>query len=295
MKKKNLDILNLKKGYLYNHGYLKDDEIYSPTYFNKNIFCLLKIKTAGRVKLKINDDVHFIKSEKSFTVLIMKGQTFSLISSKNFEFWAFFFEINDFFKFKNSIDRMKLKIVEYYFYSFSSFYKQEGQTYKAINNITQSIMDLASLNLPDYVLDIEHLLWDLLLLIEKEMFYIGYHPIIDNKSTDYKDLEPAIEYIEKNIISENVINLDKLCEITSLSKASFMRKFKKLFIYTPVEFVNIKKMEIAKNLIQTTNDSITDIAFKLGYSNLITFERNFKKIYKVNPSYLRVNLNMKVS
>ena len=62
-----------------------------------------------------------------------------------------------------------------------------------------------------------------------------------------------------------------------MSKSNFFSLFKNTFGITPNEYVIRGKIEKAKQIIQTSSQkSITQIAYELGYSDSSYFSKQFK-------------------
>lgn len=51
------------------------------------------------------------------------------------------------------------------------------------------------------------------------------------------------------------------------------------------------RMEVAKRLLDTTNQRIVDISSQVGYSNIAYFSTAFRKYYQVSPQEYRKNQN----
>ena len=58
---------------------------------------------------------------------------------------------------------------------------------------------------------------------------------------------------------------------------------------TPLDYVNMIRIQMACELIRKTNRSMGDIAIKCGYDTISTFNRNFKKITGLTPYQLKNN------
>jgi AraC-like DNA-binding protein len=93
------------------------------------------------------------------------------------------------------------------------------------------------------------------------------------------------EYIDEHVASP--ITLDKLSENVYLSPFYLSRLFKKGTGYSPIKFVIQKKMELAKELLASTDLKVNAIAYRIGYQNPYYFYRLFKKIVGVTPSEYR--------
>lgn len=85
----------------------------------------------------------------------------------------------------------------------------------------------------------------------------------------------AVRYIHKHIAEE--IELEKLAELSCLSKDHFIRLFKKGMGTTPLQYVNQKKIEKAQLLLLTEELAVKEIAFRLAFEDYSYFNRLFKK------------------
>ncbi len=95
----------------------------------------------------------------------------------------------------------------------------------------------------------------------------------------------ARNYMQANY--HNKINLDKLALIACVSKRHFQRVFKLEYGCSPVTYMNRYKMSAAKNLLNTTSMSCTEIALELGFDDIFYFSKLFKKITGSNPKSQR--------
>lgn len=95
----------------------------------------------------------------------------------------------------------------------------------------------------------------------------------------------AVRYIHKHIAEE--IELEKLAELSCLSKDHFIRLFKKGMGTTPLQYVNQKKIEKAQLLLLTEELAVKEIAFRLAFEDYSYFNRLFKKITGVTPQEYR--------
>ena len=77
-------------------------------------------------------------------------------------------------------------------------------------------------------------------------------------------IDQVTAYINENI--ERRITLEELAETASLSSFHFSRRFKRDTGYSPVEYVNHKKLDYAKTLLIRTEWPVTEIAEKTGFS-----------------------------
>lgn len=95
--------------------------------------------------------------------------------------------------------------------------------------------------------------------------------------------------IEKNLY--NNLNIEQLAYICNMSLSKFKREFKKTFSDTPAHYIKSRRLQKASVLLRNTNDSITEIAFSLGFVDVSTFSSNFQEKFKLSPSKYRLNHN----
>lgn len=96
----------------------------------------------------------------------------------------------------------------------------------------------------------------------------------------------------KSVIQKNLyanLSLDELALLTHLSVSSFKRKFRETFDDSPRKYITRKKVEKAAELLKSTRDRISDIAYDVGFDSLATFNRNFNAEYGKSPSDYRLN------
>lgn len=95
--------------------------------------------------------------------------------------------------------------------------------------------------------------------------------------------------IEKEFdIDKNILLFAKEFNITDLA---FRNKFKETFGTTPKKWQNIKKLEKAKLLLETTDYNVTQVCQQSGFDNISWFIQAFKNEYKITPKQIKNNKN----
>lgn len=111
----------------------------------------------------------------------------------------------------------------------------------------------------------------------------NYSPILKDDAT--KNLKVILEYIQENYM--NTISINDLANIVNFSDHYFMKFFKKNMGVTCVDYINDYRLNVATNLLTTTDLSISEIGEKVGILNTSYFNRIFKKKYNVTPKEYR--------
>ena len=68
-----------------------------------------------------------------------------------------------------------------------------------------------------------------------------------------------------------------------MSETNFRRIFSAYMGHAPLEYFNLIRISKACELIKSTMLSMEDIAMKVGYLQMSTFNRNFKKVMGESP------------
>lgn len=103
------------------------------------------------------------------------------------------------------------------------------------------------------------------------------------------DVNPLVENI-KNYIFSNLefdINISHIAEFFHYNKLYIARLFKKETNMNIRDYINIQRIEKAKKLLETTDETIISISNKVGFNNVTYFNRLFKNIIKITPTQYR--------
>lgn len=94
------------------------------------------------------------------------------------------------------------------------------------------------------------------------------------------------EIIEENL-NANDFNIDTIAGTIGLSRSAFFKKLKSLTGFAPVDLVKEIRLTKAACLIETTDDSITEIAYSVGFRDAGYFGKCFRKKYDMTPKEYR--------
>ena len=94
-----------------------------------------------------------------------------------------------------------------------------------------------------------------------------------------------IKYIEDNYMNE--ITLDDLAELSGYSKFYFCKMFSRYTGSTLPDFINRRRIVASEFMLSDEELKITDIAMRVGFSSITTFNRAFRKINGCTPSEFR--------
>jgi len=86
------------------------------------------------------------------------------------------------------------------------------------------------------------------------------------------------------------LNVNMLAEEMGIGRSQFYRKLKALTNYSPVELLRKLRLAKARELLSTTDRTISEIAYEVGFSAPAYFTRVFRESYGEAPSELRTRL-----
>ena len=99
---------------------------------------------------------------------------------------------------------------------------------------------------------------------------------------DENFLDKLIEVIQKNI-SEPDFNVDILAEKMNMSRSSLHRKIKGIAQITPNEFIQLERLKMAAQLIQSGEYRINEVCYIVGFNSSSYFAKCFQKQFGVLP------------
>lgn len=127
----------------------------------------------------------------------------------------------------------------------------------------------------------------MLLALCLEIIRLNENETIQNKvhTKSNMQIEKALAYVGEHYI--HPIKIEELAEVCHMSEPHFRRVFGEYMSMTPTEYIQLIRIQKACELIKKSDDSIRNIAMKVGYSAPCTFDRNFKKIVGMAPNEWR--------
>lgn len=93
------------------------------------------------------------------------------------------------------------------------------------------------------------------------------------------------DYINNHFAED--LSLETVASQAGFSKFHFSRLFKQYTDSTFYKYLNQKRIEFAKSLLQDPGVSVTEVAFKSGFSSLSAFLRMFKLMNNCTPTEFR--------
>lgn len=129
-------------------------------------------------------------------------------------------------------------------------------------------------------------------LIEDQKQVFGQFNSIDAIKTSTKKEVLRRLLIAREFMDTNYSKSLSCCDMAqqaALSEYHFFRLFKRVFNISPRQYIIRKRLEVAQGLIRDGEDQVTDIAVSVGFSDLQSFSKSFRKMYGYPPSEVRLS------
>jgi transcriptional regulator GlxA family with amidase domain len=88
--------------------------------------------------------------------------------------------------------------------------------------------------------------------------------------------------------------VEEMVRRSGLTPRTFKRRFKAATSHTPIAYVQRIRVERAKRLLETTDESIEEISWAVGYEDSASFRRLFKRLTGLTPGAYRQRFRVPV-
>lgn len=143
-------------------------------------------------------------------------------------------------------------------------------------------------NLPGRLLYLKSLLGELLIQIYRWRITRQEKGLTNQRRTLGWNQDPVsavIEYVDENIASR--LSLARIARAFHVTPEHSSRPFRQQTGMTVGQFLRLRRISMAKQLVKETNQQITDIAVACGFASLPHFSRVFKEITGMTPTEFR--------
>lgn len=156
--------------------------------------------------------------------------------------------------------------------------------HKAINTLFEAMKNPSS----GYKFKVIGALYELFGIIVDEHLYLPVSSTFIPGDKNVPKLKNVLSYIRGNYHKQ--INLDDMAKCAGMSTKYFCYFFKELTRKSPVEYLNLYRIERATRKLMNSDLSVTEIAYNCGFNDLSYFIKTFKSIKGVTPAkYRKIN------
>jgi YesN/AraC family two-component response regulator len=103
-------------------------------------------------------------------------------------------------------------------------------------------------------------------------------------SQEYKDfLQKCLTIVEKHL-NDNDFNIKTLAGEIGMSHSNLYRKIKSISGQSANGFIRVIRLRKAAEIMLTSDCTVYEVAYKVGFNDLKYFREQFSKLFGVNPS-----------
>lgn len=131
-------------------------------------------------------------------------------------------------------------------------------------------------------------------LVEMKFKELLFNISINPSNREIVALFNSIQQVEKTNLNDVMmknfqsdLKLEDYARLSGRSLSTFKRDFQNHFKETPGKWLNNKRLEYAKLLLQNSELNINDICWESGFKNTSHFNNSFKEKYKYPPNQYR--------
>ena len=108
----------------------------------------------------------------------------------------------------------------------------------------------------------------------------------DQQASLKLNLNRVRNYIGQNL-TDPALTVKSIADATGISTTALSGMFRHQMKTTPARYIREQRLELARELLQTTNLTMQEITERCGFGSLETFHRVFKEAYGITPGKLR--------
>lgn len=133
-----------------------------------------------------------------------------------------------------------------------------------------------------YQIMTKHILYSILIDIIRHFNYIDKAAEYSHLESTVMPMKRAIDFIDENL--DKQITLSDISSVAAMAPTYFSSIFKKMNGLSPWEYITIKRVEMAIDLLKRTNMNKLEIALQCGFSSSSNFYKAFARVTGKKPS-----------
>lgn len=266
----NVELENISHPDFYGINILLNDCSYRQSHFHFDMEFIFVLEAEGHIKIQ----EHSFKLTSGQGLLINSTQLHEIIGSPQMKLLIFQFSSNIFHHIFPQIENIQFDNAPIHI-------KPNSELIRYIHQASINYFDKKSNPLVTY---------GYLSLLISSLMDIFPHQFLNNSETDRflentERLSRIATYIQKNYLSN--IKLEDVSARESLSITYFSHYFKKNFGITFKEYINNLRCEYAKQMLVNSRESLINIAYGCGFSDVRSLNSNFIARYQISPKDFR--------
>lgn len=135
-------------------------------------------------------------------------------------------------------------------------------------------------------------------LARLSVFYQIWDRFAASAAPSPTDDERAVTWMQKGLEYMDIhyaegISVERVSEYVGVNRTHFTKQFHKIYGTTPIQYIQNLKMNEAKLLLEQTSYTLSEIASSIGFPDLFSFSKAFKKHSGISPTQYRKQLAAK--
>ena len=121
----------------------------------------------------------------------------------------------------------------------------------------------------------------------KSVFGDGLSLSEENVSKTDKDFVAEFKKAISQRLDDSELSVETLGSLFGMSRVQLYRKIKNLTNYTPIEIIRITRLKTAQQLLASTDLTIAEITYQVGFTSPSYFTKCYKEYFGENPNDTR--------
>ncbi|MNC37907.1 HTH-type transcriptional activator Btr [compost metagenome] len=152
------------------------------------------------------------------------------------------------------------------------------------------------------------MMWDFFSLVKSDTHsdlgrLILFHRIFDQLLAAVQNTasgeDPNVSWLQKGheymeIHYAEGITVERVAAYVGVDRTYFTKQFRKTYGITPIQFIQDLKMKEARRLLEQTSYTLSEIAQSVGYPDLFSFSKAFKKQLGAAPTRFRYEVRNQI-
>jgi AraC-like DNA-binding protein len=92
-----------------------------------------------------------------------------------------------------------------------------------------------------------------------------------------------MQVVETHYTNPN-FSFDDIAQSLGMSKSTLIRRLKSLTDKSPVEILSEYRLNKAKKRLENSSESVSEVAYQVGFNDPLYFSRKFKEAFGISPS-----------
>lgn len=159
--------------------------------------------------------------------------------------------------------------------------KKDSDINSGLTNCIQKIRYEFSEKKKSYDYFIKSYIYEVTAILYRNEILVDYNEWLQR----VRPLTEVLKYINEHYNEH--ISLSKISGILNFHSSYFCKFFKNIIGFSFIEYLNLVRLNKAKELMKSTSKSITEISFEVGFSSVSYFIKTFRKYNYCSPNKYR--------